>query len=639
MKNSIAERIADFLKSHPPFLSLALSDLIIIAKEAEVIYLERNQILFKVNDLPHSSFYIVKDGSVRLSIDTNGNEILIDQCDEGDILGLRPFFAKDNYVMQSMASEESLLYAIPITIFKNYAFQNPAILEFLLQSFASNTRNPYDKVNKGKLLSENINYNEQETVAQFYKAISFTSNPITATGKETIKTIAETMVRYKIGSVLIEKNKLPIGIITDKDLRSKIATGLFTIFDTAEEIMSSPVITVPGNSSIADVQLLMMKYSIGHLCVTADGTAYSAIIGVVSEHDVFTSQANNPGVLLKQTKRATSTEELRLIRGNLTTLIQNSVKENIPIAYICQVSAEINTAITKRAIEIALTEMSHQPQVKFAWLNIGSQGRKEQLLLTDQDNALVFDDVEAEEYDIVKNYFVTLSQKVTAILNIVGYEYCPANMMASNPSWCQSLREWKQQYSNWINNPGKEGILMCSIFFDYDFVYGDQALANAIRDTILQNTTNNQIFFSYLGADALKSPPPLGFFRQFLVEKDGAHKDNFDLKARCLMPLIDVARVLCLHQKVSGLNNTILRFEKLVALEPQNEAIYQACIDAFSLLLKLRTEEGFASNSSGRYLDLNTLSKLDKLKLKNAFVPIKDIQEIIKTRFQLTYFT
>jgi CBS domain-containing protein len=639
MKNSIAERIADFLKKHPPFLSLNMADLIVIAKESQVVYLEKNQVLFNVNDQPHSFFYIVKQGAVGLSISYDEKEILIDKCDEGDILGLRPFFAKDNYLMDAMAREESLVYAIPIAVFKPYIFQNAAISEFLLESFASNTRNPYDKENKGKLISENVIYNELGEAIQYFKPISYTKDPIIATGREEVKAIAQMMVTHKIGSVIIEKNHLPIGIITDKDLRSKIATGLFAINDSADQIMSAPVITVPVNRSVAEIQLLMLQHHIGHLCVTLDGTAESEIIGIISEHDVFTAQANNPGVLVKQSKRAQTAEELKEIRENLTKLIQNALHENIPIAHICQIVGEINAAITKRAIDLSILKMKRQPPARFAWINIGSQGRKEQLLLTDQDNAIVFEDVIAERHDEVKSYFIQLAESVTHVLNIVGYEFCPAEMMASNPLWCKSVSEWKEQYTTWIHSPGEEGILMCSIFFDYECVYGARDLVAAITETIFKNTNNNEIFFAYLGVDALKNPPPLGFFRQFLVEKDGEHKDDFDVKGRGLMPLSDAARLLCLNQKITNVNNTFLRFKELALLEPQNAGIYEACCDAFSVLQKFRTEEGFASNSGGRYLDLNKLSKVDKLKLKNAFHPIHEVQEILKTRFQLTYFT
>jgi CBS domain-containing protein len=639
MKNSIAERIAYFLEKHPPFCSLSLLDLIAISKESQVLHLEKKEVLFNVNDEPHSFFYIVKDGAVALSVVYDAEQVLIDQCDEGDILGLRPFFAKDAYLMTAQASEESLLYAIPIAVFKPYIFESVEVSSFLLESFASNTRNPYDKENKGKLIAESTTYNERDNTIQYFKPISYTASPITASRKDSVKSIAETMTKHKIGSVIIQENVRPIGIITDKDLRSKIATGLFTIEASAEQIMSVPVITVPPNGSVAETQLMMLRHNIGHLCVTSDGSTESEIIGIISEHDVVVAQANNPGVLVKQSKRAESAQELKAVRENLSKLIQNALRENIPIAHLCQIAGEINRGITIRAIELSIIKMGVQPLVPFAWLNIGSQGRKEQLLLTDQDNALVFEDVTEERYDEVKKYFLQLTDNVTHILNVVGYEFCPAEMMASNPLWCKSLKEWNAQYNTWIHSPAEKGILMCSIFFDYDFVYGDRGLVDAITANIFKNIENNQVFFAYLGGDALKNPPPLGFFRQFLVEKDGEHKDTLDVKSRGLMPLTDAARLLSLDQKIVGVNNTLVRFKELAALEPQNAATYEACFEAFSVLLKFRTQEGFASDSGGRYLVLNKLTKSDKVKLKNAFRPISDVQEILKTRFQLTYFT
>lgn len=639
MKNPIAERIADFLKNFPPFSSLNLPELIAIAKESQVVHLEKKQILFKAGDPPHAFFYMVKDGAIGLSVASNSEEQLIDQCDEGDILGLRPFFAKDNYLMTAKAREESLLYAIPIEIFQPYVIQNKHVLSFLLESFASNTRNPYDKENKGKLISENVSYNESDSEIQYFKPISYIKSPFTANKNESVKSIALTMTQNKIGSVIIHENQLPIGIITDKDLRSKIATGIFSIDVAANQIMSAPVITVSGNISIAETQLMMLQHNVGHLCVTLDGSNQSKIIGILTEHDVIVAQANNPGVLMKQTKRAATSEELVAVRKNLSELIQHYLEKNIPIEHVCKIVGTINTAITKKAIELAIMSMKEPPPARFAWLNIGSQGRKEQLLLTDQDNALVFEDVEEERYAAVQNYFIELAKKVTQTLNKIGYEFCPAKMMASNPLWCKSLTQWKGQYNFWINAPGDKGILMCSIFFDYDFIYGDSFLIDAITDSIFKNTNKNQLFFAYLGTDALKNPPPLGFFRQFIVEHDGEHKDTFDIKSRALMPLIDAARLISLSLEIRGLNNTFQRFKKLAELEPQNASVYESCAEAFSVLLKFRTHEGFSNNSSGRYLTLNALSKLDKVKLKNAFQPIQEIQNLIKNRFQLTYFT
>lgn len=639
MRNPIAERITDFLKHYPPFSSLEYTKLLEISKSCQVLYLEKNQTLFKINDPTHAFFYVVASGAIGLSVTSDTDDVLIDKCDEGDILGLRPFFAKNNYLMTAKAREESIIYAIPIETFKPYVASNPDVLSFLLESFASNTRNPYDKNHKGKLVSENVIYNDQNAEIQFYQPIKYTENPITASPIDIVKFVAQTMASSKIGSIIIHENRKPIGIVTDKDLRSKIATGLYSIDVTIDKIMSSPVITVADNLSIAEAQIMMLKHNVSHLCVTKDGTNDSEITGIITEHDIVVAQANNPGVLLKQSKRAQKSADLKDVREKLTDLIQHSLDKNVPINHITSIVGEINLAITKRAIELSIEKIGTPPPAQFTWMNMGSQGRKEQLLLTDQDNAIVFEDVPEEKYDSVKSYFIDLAEKVTKTLNKVGYEYCPAEMMASNPLWCKSVTDWQNQFKGWINTPGEKGILMCTIFFDYDFVYGNEDLVDAISNTIYEETNDNQLFFAYLGADALKNPPPLGFFRQFLVESDGEHKDTFDLKGRALMPLIDAARILSLSKGIKNVSNTISRYSKLAELEPQNAPVYEACADAFAELLKFRTEEGLKNENDGRYLNLSELSKLDKVKLKNDFQPINDIQEVIKNRFQLTYFT
>lgn len=639
MKNPIAERITDFLKHYPPFSSISYESLLEIAKTCQVLYLEKNQTLFKINDATHAFFYVVASGAVGLSVTSDADDVLIDKCDEGDILGLRPFFAKNNYLMTAKAREESIVYAIPIETFKPYVAANPDVLSFLLESFASNTRNPYDKNHKGKLISENVIYNDQSSEIQYYQPIKYTSNPITASPNDVVKFVAQTMSSSKIGSIIIHENRKPIGIVTDKDLRSKIATGLYSIDVTIDKIMTSPVITVADNLSIAEAQIIMLKNNVTHLCVTKDGSIDSEITGIITEHDIVVAQANNPGVLLKQSKRAQKSADLKEVRDKLVELIQHSLDKNVPINHIGSIVGEINLAITKRAIELAIEKIGTPPPAQFAWMNIGSQGRKEQLLLTDQDNAIIFEDVPEEKYDAVKEYFLQLAEKATKTLNKVGYNFCPDEMMASNPLWCKSISDWQNQFKGWIINPADKNTLEATIFFDYDFVYGNENLVDAISNTIHEETNDNQLFFAYLGADALKNPPPLGFFRQFLVENDGEHKDTFDLKGRALMPLIDAARILSLSKGIKNVANTISRYAKLAELEPQNAPVYEACADAFAELLKFRTEEGLKNESDGRYLNLSELSKLDKVKLKNDFQPINDIQEVIKNKFQLTYFT
>lgn len=637
MKNPVAQGIADFLKRFPPFDSLQYDELLAIAIQSKVLYLEKNKTLFKGGDTTHADFYVVKDGAVGLSLTSDAEETLIDKCDEGDILGLRPFFAKNNYLMNAKAREDTILYAIPIAIFRPYITEKSKVLEFLLESFASQTRNPYDKERSGKLISENAIFTEQVADIQYFQPIRYTHNPITANADDILKFIAKTMANSAIGSVIIQDNQLPIGIITDRDLRSKIATGLLSIDVEAREVMTSPVITVPENISVAEAQMLMLKHNVGHLCVTRDGTDKSSVTGIISEHDVVAAQSNTPGVLLKQTRRATNSKELKYVREKLSDLVQSSIDTNIPVSHISNIVSEINIALTRRAIELAVEQMGTPPPVRFTWVNLGSQGRKEQLLLTDQENALVFEDVEPTQYDLVKRYFIELAEIVNEFLEKIGYEPSGRGILASNEQWCKQLTDWLKQYNGWINTPVEKGIELSTVFFDFDFIYGAPVLEDALTENITQNITKNKKFFAYMAADTLRNPPPLGFFRQFLVESDGEHKDSFNIKSRALEPLIDAARLLALSNNLVEITNTYYRYKKLAELEPKNADLYEECAEAFNTLMRFRTEEGLINNSDGKYLSLSQLSKSDKVKLKNTFQPIADIQDMIKNRFSITY--
>ncbi|WP_298367517.1 DUF294 nucleotidyltransferase-like domain-containing protein [uncultured Lutibacter sp.] len=636
MKNTIAERIFDFLKDFPPFDILTKEQLFLIAANVKVVYVEKDRVVFKQKELPHENFYIVKDGAIGLYRTLDLDSILVDICDEGDIFGLRPLVQNDHYLMSAKANEESILYAISVEILKEIIQSNDKVSKFLIASFSTNIKTPYANNNYGQLFANVDTLEGNNTNLSDFQTAEYSKNPITCNKKTSIKEAALIMSSNRVGSILIVENKNPIGIITDKDLRLKIATGLVSIDEKVDQIMSSPVITVSDKITTSEAQIAMLKHKITHLCITKDGTPNSELCGIMSEHDIVVLQGNNPSVLIKELKRAKNIETLRYIRQKTSKLLKGYIEQKIPIIFISNIISEITSALTIKAIELSILEMETKPPVKFGWLALGSQGRKEQLLITDQDNALVFENVFDEDYKTTKDYFISLSKKITNKLNTIGFEYCPANMMASNPKFCLSVNEWKNKFNKWITQPSEKSIMMCTIFFDYDLVYGNKKLVDKISKSIFKSIKSYEIFLNFLGRNALINPPPLGFFRQFLVENDGAHKDQFDIKSKALMPLIDAARLLCLSHNLKNENNTIKRYVNLIDIEPQNKDLYLSCIDAFKILLRFRTEQGLKHNDSGRYIDLKNLSKSEKLKLKGAFKPIKDIQELLNIRYNLS---
>lgn len=629
--NTIAERIYDFLKHYPPFEMLSREQLLSISKAVEVIYLEKDAFLFKVEEPVKDQFYVVKDGAIGL-FRKDEKRTLVDECDEGDIFGLRALMRQGNYVLDAKAIEESVVYSISSELLENYITTNPDASKFLMASFVANTRN--------SKVDTTYNYGNTDAIGNNsfsdLQTADYSKNPITCSRTTTIKVAAQIMTDNHVGSIIIVEDRKPLGIITDKDLRTKIATGLQDISNSVETIMSSPVITFPKNITVAEAQIAMLRHRITHLCITEDGTPNSNLVGILSEHDIIVLRENNASVLVKEIKRAHSAEALKGIRQRTEHLIERYLEQNIPIDFVSRLTSAINDAITQRIIDMALTKTGTKPPASFAWLAIGSQGREEQLLLTDQDNAIVFEDVNQSDYESTKSYFLKLADLINKDLETVGFELCPAKMMASNPKWCLSVSEWSSQFKRWISTPDQDNLMLCTIFFDYEYVYGNRDLVNNLSEHIFKSIDKYDIFLTYLGRNALQNPPPLSFFRQFLVEDDGAHKDQFDIKARAMMPLVDAARLLILSHNIKSINNTKERYAKLAELEPQNSDIYLFCIDAFENLLEFRTKQGLVHQDSGRFIKLDTLSKGDRLRLKRSFKAIKAIQELVRTRFKLS---
>ncbi|WP_368662345.1 CBS domain-containing protein [Zobellia laminariae] len=285
------------------------------------------------------------------------NDEVVDLCDEGDIFGLRPLIANENYKIGAKAYEETILYAIPIIEFKPIIKEYEAVGTFLIESFASNTRNPYSKNYRGKLYegstpAESNPLKSSELLD--LQGVSYSKKLISCSENTTIKTIATTMTEKKVGSVLIVKDNLPVGIITDKDLRNKIATGLFPITTRAKNVMSSPVITYPKKMTITQAQMAMMKSSISHLCLTMDGTPDSEAVGIISKHDIMFELGNNPAVLLKAIKRANGFKKLKTVRRRIMDLLSGYLEQNLPLTLISKIISELNDACIKQITKIAL---------------------------------------------------------------------------------------------------------------------------------------------------------------------------------------------------------------------------------------------------------------------------------------------
>ena len=631
MANAISKRVAEYIAQYPPFNVLSHSDLERISESIEIQYKEPKEYLFLEHGKPLPHFFMVRQGSVRIFHEKK-EDVLVDICDEGDIFGTRPLLAEETYQASARTQEECLLYAIPIALVKDIWGENAKFAHFFKMGYASDKPMSRDQL---RALSASHKDNDSISLPVLSETMHLDAQKevLSCPPHLIISEAAKLMSAKKVGSIIISERGLPLGIVTDKDLREKVATGLFPISNSISEIMSSPVICAPSGLAVAEYMIEMINRRVHHICITSDGTPDSKVIGLISDHDLLLEQGFNAATLIKEMRKVSQISVLLGLRNKADILLQKYIDQAVSMDYILKMMSAINNVMLCKILENNLLQLG-SPPCKFAWLSLGSHGREEQLLRTDQDHAFIFEDGKNhEENETRRIWFLQLTQQVSRDLERFDYSYDIAGIGAQNPVWCLSASEWKEKFSRWIRQPEPDNILLSNIFFDFRVTFGDTSLGEQLRNHLHQEISRTNTYLSHLAKNALTNPAPLSFFRNFVVESSGEHKDTFDLKLRVLMPLIDAARVFSLHHQLDAYTNTAERFRRIAALEPHHHELFMDLSEAMIKLLEFRTSQGLKYKNSGRYILISDLTKIERSVLRNIFGLINDLQKILKLRF------
>lgn len=645
--NIIVTRVKDFLKHHPPYSYLPDEALMKIAAQVQIYYFQDNEYIFKEGQSNKSLLYILKKGKIELFKEFNERIELIDICEVGDVFGARSVITGHSYLASARSSDDSLVYAIPKTVLEDIFNKYPQVSLFFAAGFAAgqtiihNDEKSIKQARKDLLqLQKN---NSTEINSQDVFVLTPTTDVVSCPPKATIREAAILMKNRRVGSVLVLNDKRhPIGIVSDSDFTRKVIAGTISPSEPITQLMTSPVITLPPNTTIAQFTIRSIRSGIRRIVVTEDGTDQTPIVGILSERDVLSMQGNNPSTLVKRILKARSIEKLKNLRNRADEIIISYLKQEVSIEFIADIITEINDALIHKAIEISLERLKKErttiPDLKWTWLSLGSEGRGEQLLRTDQDNAIVYENPKEEEAERAKDYFLTLGTYIVDILVECGFERCKGDIMASNPKWTQSLDGWKNHFSSWLNTPDPDSVMHGNIFFDFRAGYGDTAMTNELSEFIFDQVDKRPgPFAAFFVSDATSNPPPLSFFNNFIVEKSGKNKDLFDIKKRAMMPLASAARVLCIADKIKGVNNTFERYRKLAELHPNQTIIFEEAAEAYEIFMRHRALNAFENNNSGRFISPKNLNKIERQTLRTAFKSIDEVQQHLKLRFNLGY--
>jgi CBS domain-containing protein len=463
---------------------------------------------------------------------------------------------------------------------------------------------------------------------------------VTCGADASIHAAAALMSERNVGSiVVVDDERRPLGIVTDTDLRKKVVAGGLPADALVRSIMSKPVVTVPVRSTASATIIIMMRRGIRHLCITEDGTPGSAVIGIISEHDVVLLHGNNPAVLAREIAQAEDVAGLALLRGRGDELVAQYLARGINVRFVADLIAEINDALVAQLIALAErgleTRGLGRPASKYCWLSLGSDGRREQLIQTDQDSALVYEDPAETERELTAAYFGRLASEVTQGLASCGFALCPGNNMASNPEWCQPLSRWQEYFRTWIRVPKEEALLNAATFFDFRPVHGDFALAHALRECITSELASDRTALILLAKNAAHNPPATGLWGRMNVERKSPHRGFFDLKLRAMKPVTEAVRVLALDSGVHPLTGTLDRIERMAADDRSIEGIRADIVEAYELFMRYRVLYGTRGGDAGRYLDLRKMSIQELRRLKYLFSSVSSLVKLVQVRYQL----
>ena len=629
------EQVTEFLLKTLPFNTLAPSSLQDLAKQCLIDFFPKDTLIFEQDVTKVRHFYLIQQGGVRIYFKNEaGDTTLKDFRGEGEYFGAVPLIQETERANLNVETvEDTFCYLFPKEAFLHLVQTNPAVTNYYLRNMTQKLVNyAYAELRQRKATprTESALRLVSVTVGDILKG---PAQMIAASASAQQAAIA--MHAARIGSLLVhDDNNQVIGIITDKDLRNKLVAKGLDYATPVRAIMSSPVQTIPAHHVCFDALLKMMTDHIHHLAVVDQDT----IAGVITTHDIMVLQGTAPLALFKEIVSRQTIADLYELAPKVPGIIRNLVEEGAKADNIARMITLLNDQLVEKLLTILISELG-SPPVPFCWMYMGSEGRKEQTFITDQDNAIIYRDPATEsEAAAAAKYFATLGKTAIEHLAACGFPPCPGDIMASNPRWRQPARSWQSCFDSWTDSPDPQEIRNATIFFDFRGGFGNQELVETLRDHLSRSARQKNIFLFHLAKDCLESRPPISFFRNFIVEKDGEHKNQLDFKKRGLVPFVDFARVLALKHGIKA-TNTIDRLRLLAEAHHIPDELHKETTAAYEFLMHLRLIHQLQMLENGEtpdnFINPGTLTDLEKQTLKEAFTVIGKMQSFLRQEFHL----
>ncbi|MDX1464189.1 MAG: DUF294 nucleotidyltransferase-like domain-containing protein [Halomonas sp.] len=614
----------------PPFDGISDDLLDEVAGQVEVAYFKAGSDILTLDQEVHDFCYI-RSGAVEVY--RRGGE-LYNRLGEGDIFGHFSLLRNRRTRFPAKAMEDSLIYFIPESIFYQLCEADEHFAEFV-------------EVERPRLESTVEEHKKQNDmmITRVRKLVS--RYPVMVEASTTVQEAARLISDYQASAVLVldepcdnprytfrdsEGRAWQVrGILTDSDFRTKVVAEGRPADTPVGDVIAHKLIAVQSDESVHEAMLCMLRNNIHHLPVMHRRSP----VGIVHLSDIIRYETQSSLYLVSNIFHQSSSEGLAKLKPDVNAAFVRLVEEGADSRMVGIALSTIGRSMSRRLLELAEEELG-PPPVPYCLMALGSMARNEQSIVTDQDNALVLsDDFDPELHDA---YFLALAKRLSDGLAACGYAYCKGDIMATNSRWRQPLAVWKGYFHEWIEEPTPERLLHSSIFFDLDTVFGENRLVEELQDLVAELAPRHPRFLASMARNALGRTPPLGFFRTFVMEKDGKHNNSINLKRRGTAPMVDLIRVHALACGSRAQNS----FDRL-------EDIDRTQLLAPGVSDRLRYALEFLSMSRIRHqmMDLQheqepdndiepeNVSDTERHNLKDAFQVLSNAQKFLKFRYPM----
>lgn len=616
--------VAAFLHKHPPFQELPEDAVDHLAQHVEISYYRAGRDILHFRD-PIDDLYVIRSGAVETFRRTGE---LYNRLGEGGLFGQLGLMMNRRVRFPVRALEDTLVYCIPASLFNDYCEK--------FDTFAD-----YFEAEDNALLRQAITTHADNNDLITVKVKELISRElVTCSMHASIRDAAVQMTEQGVSSLLITDPSQPlprvngnehkvVGIITDRDLRIRALANAISIDTAISDVMTTDLITLDDNAYVFEAILAMLRHNVHHLPILHR----QRCIGVLALSDVVRHESQSSILLVRGILSQQSVQELQDYAKQTPAVFVRMVNEDANSHMIGSAMSVIGRSFKQRLLTLGEEKLG-PPPVPYCFLALGSMARDEQLIVTDQDNAMIFDNRYNEEQH--GKYFEALATFVSDGLATCGYSYCTGNIMATNPDCRRTLDEWKQQFGQWIERPIPQALLNSSIFFDLDGVWGEMNLARELQTFIATKASSNRGFLASMARNALNRTPPLGFFKGFVLEQDGEHKNSINLKRRGTAPISDVIRVHALAVG-SHAQNSFERMEDVISAKLLPPGKGQDLCDALEYISMVRVRHQAlaiqAGEVPGNNIQPDKLSSFERRNLKEAFQVLDSAQNFLKFRY------